>query len=48
MSISSNLESLYSVLERESKIENKDSDSILLLQRYMKLVRIAVNDLKNS
>ncbi|MHA1989723.1 MAG: hypothetical protein ACW981_14985 [Candidatus Hodarchaeales archaeon] len=48
MSITSEIESLYSVLEKEKKIEQNDSDSILFLQEYMKLVRLAVNEIENS
>jgi hypothetical protein len=48
MSITTEIESLYSVLEKELKTERNDSDSILILQKYMKLVRLAVNEIENS
>ena len=44
MSATSRLESLYSVIYKKQNESQNDSSSILLLQQYMELVRLAINE----
>ena len=44
MSATSRLESFYSIIDKKQTEPNDGSTSLLLLQQYMKLVRLAINE----